>query len=81
MTSDRRTDRVILDHLVIKRDPMVEAAYLRLTETGWGEAVETIRIHDRAGDLVGAVNLDAHGCVLGIEFLDIGRRLPRPADT
>ena len=81
MTSGRRTDRVVRDHLVIKRDPTVEAAYLSLTETGPGEAVETIRIHDRAGDLVGAVDLDAHGCVLGIEFLDTGRRLPRAADT
>lgn len=81
MTPSKRTERVILDHLVIKRDPTVEAAYLPLTATGPGEAVETIPIHDRAGDLVGAVNLDAHGCVLGIEFLNTGRRLPRAVDT
>jgi uncharacterized protein YuzE len=72
--------RRVLAHLGIKRDPEADAAYLALTEIGPGEAVETIPIHDRAGDLLGAVDLDANGCVLGIEFLNAGRRLPWPTD-
>ena len=66
------------DDLAIRRDPEANAAYLALTDIGPGEAVETIRVRDRAGDIVGAVDLDADGCVLGIEFLDADRRLPRP---
>ena len=69
------------DDLAIRRDQEADAAYLALTEIGPGEAVETIPIHDRAGDLLGAVDLDANGCVLGIEFLNAGRRLPGPADV
>jgi uncharacterized protein YuzE len=72
------TVRRELERLTIRRDPTVDAAYLRLTEIGPGEAVETIPIHDRTGDRVGTVDLDADGCVLGIEFLDTSRRLPRP---
>jgi uncharacterized protein YuzE len=68
------------DQLAIRRDPEANAAYLELTDIGPGEAVETIPVHDRAGDLVGAVDLDADGCVLGIEFLNAGRRLPGPGD-
>ena len=70
-----------MDHLAITRDPEADAAYLALTEIGAGEAVETIPIHDRSGDLVGAVDLDADGCVLGIEFLNVDHRLPRPQDA
>lgn len=81
MTGGRPADRTILEHLAVKRDPTVDAAYLALTDIGPGEAVETVPIHDRAGDLVGAVDLDANGCVLGIEFLNAGRRLPGPADA
>lgn len=80
MTGNRRGERRILEHLVVKRDPTVDAAYLALTDIEPGAAVETVRIHDRAGGLVGAVDLDADGCVLGIEFLNAGRRLPGPAD-
>ena len=74
------TERRERERLTIRRDPEVAAAYLSLTDTGPGEAVETISLHDRAGDLFGAVDLDAQGCVLGIEFLDTGRRLPGPLD-
>jgi uncharacterized protein YuzE len=49
------------DQLAIRRDPEANAAYLELTDIGPGEAVETIPVHDRAGDLVGAVDLDADG--------------------
>ena len=68
----------MLESLVVARDPAVDAAYLRLTEVTPGDAVETVRVYDHAGDLVGALDLDADGCVLGIEFLDAARRLPRP---
>lgn len=81
MTAGRHTDRWTLEHLAIKRDPEANAAYLALTEIGPGEAVETIPLHDRAGELIGAVDLDADGCVLGIEFLDAAHRLPRSRDT
>ena len=67
------------DDLTVRRDPEANAAYLALTDIGPGEAVETIPVRDRAGDIVGAVDLDADGCVLGIEFLDAERRLPRPS--
>jgi len=67
------------DDLAIRRDPEANAAYLALTDIGPGEAVETIPVRDRAGEIVGAVDLDAEGCVLGIEFLDAERRLPRPS--
>lgn len=77
MTGARRTVR----QLTIKRDTAANAAYLSLTDIGPGEAVETIPVHDHAGDLVGALDLDADGCVLGIEFLDEQRRLPRPAEA
>ena len=80
MTAPRPASRRMLAHLAIKRDPEANAAYLALTEIGPGEAVETIPIHDRTGDLVGAVDLDADGCVLGVEFLDARHRLPRPPD-
>jgi uncharacterized protein YuzE len=80
MTGGRHTDRRILEHLVVKRDPDANAAYLALTEIGPGEAVETIPLHDRTGELIGAVDLDADGCVLGIEFLDADHRLPRPRE-
>jgi uncharacterized protein YuzE len=70
----------VVDHLAIKRDPEANAAYLALTDIGPGEAAETIPVHDRAGRLVGAVDLDTDGCVLGIEFLDADHRLPRPAE-
>ena len=73
--TDRRTER---ERLVIKRDPDANAAYLKLTDTAPGDAVETVRVYDHAGDWIGAVDLDADGCVLGIEFLDAARRLPRP---
>ncbi len=81
MTGDRPAPRRMVDHLAIKRDPEANAAYLALTEIGPGEAVETIPLHDRAGELIGAVDLDVNGCVLGIEFLDAARRLPRPGDV
>jgi uncharacterized protein YuzE len=68
----------VVDSLAIERDPQADAAHLALAEIGPGEAVETIPIHDRSGGLIGAVDLDADGCLLGIEFLDIDRRLPRP---
>ena len=67
------------DDLAMRRDPEANAAYLALTDIGPGDAVETIPVRDRAGDIVGAVDLDADGCVLGIEFLDAERRLPRPS--
>ena len=72
--------RKALEHPAITRDPTVDAAYLALTEIGAGEAVETVQVYDRAGDLVGAVDLDANGCVLGIEFLNASRRLPGPPE-
>jgi uncharacterized protein YuzE len=80
VNGDGPSGRRAFAHLGIKRDPEADAAYLALTEIGPGEAVETIPIHDRAGDLLGAVDLDANGCVLGIEFLNAGRRLPGPTD-
>lgn len=80
MIGDHSAGRRILEHLAVKRDPAVDAAYLALTDIGPGEAVETIPVHDRTGDLVGAVDLDANGCVLGIEFLNAARRLPGSAD-
>lgn len=81
MTGRRPASRRLADRLTIRRDPEANAAYLALTDIGPGEAVETIPVHDRAGDLVGAVDLDADGCVLGIEFLDADHRLPRPPDS
>jgi uncharacterized protein YuzE len=69
------------ERLTIRRAPAVDAAYLALTDIGAGEAVEAIPVHDRAGDLVGAVDLDADGCVLGVEFLNVTQRLPRPRDA
>jgi uncharacterized protein YuzE len=80
VNGDGGSGRRALAHLALKRDPAADAAYLALTDIGPGEAVETIPIHDRAGDLLGAVDLDANGCVLGIEFLNAGRRLPGPVD-
>ena len=66
---------------MLRRDAEANAAYLALTDIGPGEAVETIPLRDRAGELIGAVDLDADGCVLGVEFLDASRRLPRPRDA
>ena len=77
MKGDGPGRRRIHDDLAIRRDPEANAAYLALTDIGPGEAVETIPVRDRTGDIVGAVDLDADGCVLGIEFLDADRRLPR----
>ena len=73
--------RRMRERLTVRRDPKVNAAYLELTDIGPGEAVETIPVYDRAGGLVGAVDLDAQGCVLGIEFLNITHRLPLPAEA
>ncbi len=81
MTDDRGAGRTQLGRLVTKRDPTADTAYLALTGVGPGEAVETIPVHDRTGDLVGAVDLDADGRVLGIEFLNVSHRLPRPPDA
>jgi uncharacterized protein YuzE len=72
------TDRRRVEHLAIARDPQANAAYLALTDVGPGEATETVPVHDRTGALIGALDLDADGCVLGIEFVDADRRLPRP---
>jgi len=80
MTGSRRGERRILEHLAVKRDPTVDAAYLALTDIEPGAAVETVQIHDRAGGLIGAMDLDADGCVLGIEFLNADRRLPGSVD-
>ena len=80
MTERRPASRRLADRLTIARDPEANAAYLALTDIGPGEAVETIPVRDRTGDIVGAVDLDADGCVLGIEFLDADQRLPRPAE-
>jgi uncharacterized protein YuzE len=74
------TGRRERERLVLRRDPEADAAYLALTDIGPGDAVETVRVYDHAGAWIGAVDLDADGCVLGIEFLDTGRRLPRPLD-
>jgi uncharacterized protein YuzE len=69
------------ERLTVTRDPEADAAYLALTDIGPGDAAQTIPVHDRAGDLVGTVDLDAAGCVLGIEFLNAARRLPLPPES
>ena len=73
--------RRMRERLTVRRDPEANAAYLALTDIGPGESVETIPVHDRTGDLVGLVDLDAQGRVLGVEFLNITHRLPLPAET
>ncbi len=67
-----------MDGIGLTRDPAADAAYVRLVprEIGRGEASETIRIFDHDGDLVGALDLDATGAVLGLELLNAARRLP-----
>ena len=71
----------MVDHLAIARDPEANAAYLALTDIGPGRRrSRRIPVRDRAGRLVGSVDLDADGCVLGIEFLDADHRLPRSAE-
>ena len=71
--------RRMRERLTVRRDPEANAAYLALTDIGPGESVETIPVHDRTGDLVGLVDLDAQGRVLGIEFLNVAHRLPLPS--
>ena len=70
--------RRMRERLTVRRDREADAAYLALTDIGPGEAVETIPLHDKAGNLFGAVDLDAEGRVLGVEFLNITHRLPLP---
>lgn len=67
-----------MENLEIKWDLTVDAAYLALTDIGPGESVENIRVVDRAGSLVGVVDLDVRGRVLGIELLNATERLPHP---
>jgi uncharacterized protein YuzE len=81
--TDRPTDRSgaeRVEYPSIKWDLSVDAAYLALTAISPGQSVENIRIVDRAGSLVGVVDLDVKGRVLGIEFLEATERLPHPPD-
>ena len=68
-------------NLRIEWDLEADAAYLALTDIPPGASIENIQVVDRAGSLVGVVDLDARGRVLGIEFLNATERLPHPPDT
>ena len=67
-----------MENLTIKWVPAADAAYLALTEIPAGASVGNIQMVDRAGSLVGVLDLDARGRVLGIEFLNATERLPHP---
>lgn len=67
-----------MENLKITWDLEANAAYLALTDIPPGASVENIHMVDRAGSLVGVLDLDVHGRVLGIEFLDATERLPHP---
>lgn len=69
-----------MENLKIEWDLAADAAYLALTDVEPGASVENIQMVDRAGSLVGVLDLDARGRVLGIEFLNATERLPHPPD-
>jgi uncharacterized protein YuzE len=69
-----------VESLRIEWDLEADAAYLALTNIQPGASVENVQMIDRAGSLVGVLDLDARGRVLGIEFLNATERLPHPPD-
>lgn len=58
------------------RDLTANTAYIAFKPIGEGEAVETVAVEDKVGNVIIVIDFSSQGQVLGIEFLDAESHLP-----